>query len=316
MDGLEIDDTSSFYHPIKKNKVAFFTHDNVANSSKEKVMKEECQLFCRLFISCQVRQINLEEFFKHENQAAPASLSDNGKLHTSQKSQSQSGLTLPEREPEGGRGIRRRVTGTTKTPQNWRSFLRDDSNKTELFNFLADKMCDADTTSTIIVTRGDNAICNKVRSLDAVAPCSHEEADTRVFVHARDATSQGSKSITIKANDTDVVVIAVSTMPSLQELGLEKLWIAFGQGASARWTPVHDVVSSIGPEKVGGILFFHAFTGCDVVSGFRGPWQREKNLHGRHGMYVRMLPKPSRNSATVRKKFQMMTCRNWRTSLS
>ena len=65
-------------------------------------------------------------------------------------------------------------------------------------------------------------------------------------------------------------------MPSLQELGLEKLWIAFGQGASARWTLVHDVVSSIGPEKVGGILFFHAFTGCDVVSGFRGPWQREK----------------------------------------
>ena len=64
-----------------------------------------------------------------------------------------------------------------------------------------------------------------MRSLDAVAPWSHEEADTRVFVglHARDATSQGSKPITIKANDTDVVVIAVSTMPSLQELGLQKL---------------------------------------------------------------------------------------------
>jgi len=177
-----------------------------------------------------------------------------------------------ETRTKRGRGIRRRVTGTTKTPQNWRSFLRDDSNKSELFNFLADRMCDADTTSTIIVTRGDNAISNKVRSLDAVAPCSHEEADTRVFVHARDATSQGSKSITIKANDTNVVVIAVSTMPSLQELGLEKLWIAFGQGASAWWIPVHEVVSSIGPEKVGGIMFFHAFTGCDVVSlsGFRG----------------------------------------------
>ena len=120
------------------------------------------------------------------------------------------------------------------------------------------------------MTRGDNAICNKVKSLDAVAPCSHEQADSRVFVHARDATSQGSKSITIKANDTDVIVIAVSTMPSLQELGLEKLWIAFGQGASAWWIPVHKVVSSIGPEKVGGILFFHAFTGCDVVSDFRG----------------------------------------------
>ena len=83
-----------------------------------------------------------------------------------------------------------------------------------------------------------------MRSLDAVAPCSHEEADTR------DATSQDSKSIIMKANDTDVVVIAVSTMPSLQELGLEKLWIEFGQGASARWIHVHEMVSLIGPEKV------------------------------------------------------------------
>jgi len=77
-------------------------------------------------------------------------------------------------------------------------------------------------------------------------------------------------------------------MPSLQELGLEKLWIEFGQGASAQWIPVHEVVSSIGPEKVGGILFFHAFTGCDVVSGFR------------HSV----AKKPSRNSATVRKKLE------------
>jgi len=130
-------------------------------------------------------------------------------------------------------------------------------------------MRDADTTSTIIVTRGDNGICNKMRSLYAVAPCTHEEADTRVFVHARDATSQGSKSITIKVNDTDVVVTAVSTMLSLQELGLENLWIAFGQKASARWICVHEMVSSTGPEKVGGIRYFHAVTGCDVVSGFR-----------------------------------------------
>jgi len=68
------------------------------------------------------------------------------------------------------------------------------------------------------------------------------------------------------------------------------------------------MVSSIGPEKVGGILFFHAFRDVmwSLVSVAKG-----NNLHGRHGMYVRMLPKPSRNSATVRKKFQMMTCRNW-----
>ena len=37
-----------------------------------------------------------------------------------------------------------------------------------------------------------------------------------------------------------------------------------------RWIPVHDVVSAIGFDKAGGITYFHAFTGCDVVSAFRG----------------------------------------------
>jgi len=38
----------------------------------------------------------------------------------------------------------------------------------------------------------------------------------------------GSKALMIKANDT--VVIAISVMKSLNEPGLEKMWIAFGQG--------------------------------------------------------------------------------------
>jgi hypothetical protein len=122
----------------------------------------------------------------------------------------------------------------------------------------------------VIVTKGEDVISNKIKSLDAAAPCCHEEADTRIFVHGRDATAAGSKSLVIKANDTDVLVIAVSKLPSLQRLGLEKMWIAFGQGANARWIPVHEVVSAIGPEKASGILYFHAFTGCDVVSSFHG----------------------------------------------
>ncbi|KAJ8375399.1 hypothetical protein SKAU_G00059790 [Synaphobranchus kaupii] len=58
--------------------------------------------------------------------------------------------------------------------------------------------------------------------------------------------------------------------PKQKELGLEKLWIAFGQGGNLRWIPIHELSLSVGPEKIRGILFFHAFTGCDVVSAFRG----------------------------------------------
>ena len=39
-----------------------------------------------------------------------------------------------------GHGARRRVTSKCKVPSNWRNFLRDNDNKTDLFNFLADKI--------------------------------------------------------------------------------------------------------------------------------------------------------------------------------
>ena len=48
------------------------------------------------------------------------------------------------------------------------------------------------------------------------------------------------------------------------------IWVEFGQGQSVRWLPIHDMVVNLSPEKSSGMLFFHAFTGCDVVSAFRG----------------------------------------------
>ena len=122
------------------------------------------------------------------------------------------------------------------------------------------------------MTKGVNAIITTSDTsvnLEEVAPCSHEEADTRIFVHARHAAIEGYKSLMIEANDMDIVVIAISLMPSLAATGLEKMWVAFGKGEHRRWIPIHEPVSAIGPEKTSGMLFFHAFTGCDV-SSFNG----------------------------------------------
>lgn len=339
MEGLNSGEECLFYKPIKKNKVSFFRSEQLSKStSKEKTLKDSCQLFSRLFISCQTRKCDLQEFFKHENQPYPAALSDGGDLHACQKSQLtdilQSHVDLPESAPEGdciiidgaalinaipprtsktfddyvnedilpkiqsfgskydrvdlifdvyktsslksgtrkkrGKGVRRRVTGTTRTPPNWRSFLRDDENKTELFRFIAEKLCTAVTRCTLIVTKDDLAMTNGTTDLNDVSPCSHEEADTRIFVHARHAAICGSKSIIIKANDTDVVVLAVSALANLKALGLEKVWIAYGQGGHVRWIPIHEIALEVGQEKASGITYFHAFTGCDTVSAFLG----------------------------------------------
>ena len=74
----------------------------------------------------------------------------------------------------------------------------------------------------------------------------------------------------VKASDTDILVIAISVLSTLQVIGMQQLWIAFGQGRNMRWIPAHELYRSVGPEKGRGITCLHAFTGCDVVSAFRG----------------------------------------------
>ena len=115
----------------------------------------------------------------------------------------------------------------------------------------------------------EGVVCNQSIILEGFTHCIHEKADTRIFLHSKHAAADGNTTIIIKASDTDVLVIAVSVLPILQDLGVEKQWVAFGQGQNLKWIPIHDISPSIGPEKSKGLLFVYAFTGCDV-SAFRG----------------------------------------------
>lgn len=69
---------------------------------------------------------------------------------------------------------------------------------------------------------------------EAIAPCTHDEADTRGFVHLKQAVLLGYKEASIRTVDTDIVVIALSQFEDLEELGLEKLYIEFGTGKNFR----------------------------------------------------------------------------------
>jgi hypothetical protein len=48
------------------------------------------------------------------------------------------------------------------------------------------------TDATIVVTKEENGVSNKVIDTDFIAPCTHEEADTRMFLHAKHAAIGGS----------------------------------------------------------------------------------------------------------------------------
>ena len=70
-------------------QVVFVQHTTIQSLQRKKQinsLKCDVQLFSRLYISCQTRDGNVDEFFQHENQACPPSLSTAGKLHLGSKS--------------------------------------------------------------------------------------------------------------------------------------------------------------------------------------------------------------------------------------
>ena len=74
-----IDRSKPVTYPLKKNNLPTLSTPNKKIVSKDKakveVLKEDCSLFSRLYIACQIRDGNLEDFFKYENQPWPPSLS-------------------------------------------------------------------------------------------------------------------------------------------------------------------------------------------------------------------------------------------------
>ncbi len=121
------------------------------------------------------------------------------------------------------------------------------------------------TTKQVVSTCGSNVLSSHPQKSDQIAPCTHEEADTRMLLHAVDAARKGFKKITLLTVDTDVVVLAIA---HVSELGIEELWVAFGTGKNFRYIPAHEIAKSLGPDKSKALPVLHAFTGCDTVSTF------------------------------------------------
>ncbi|KAJ8394425.1 hypothetical protein AAFF_G00046360 [Aldrovandia affinis] len=84
-----LDRTKAVDDPIPRNKLKVFSTSTPRSQSKGQQqlasIKNDRELFARLYIGCQTRDGNLEEFFRHENQACPPALSDGGSLCTGTK---------------------------------------------------------------------------------------------------------------------------------------------------------------------------------------------------------------------------------------
>ena len=311
---------------IERNKLVLFKdRHKISNFSKDKLKlkssKNDCQLFSRLYIGCQNRGGNLDNFFEHENQVYPPSISDGGLLRQGSKSDLLHcfdelnlassdepndtavffdgaalvhilkpviaktfdnyscdvfvpriirclerviridvvwdvyvhGSLKTSTRQKRGMGNRRQVMPHARIPQNWQGLVNE--NKIELFKFWAEKLTQNQVSGKqIFATHGPNVISAPVsKNVSVMSHSTHEDADTRIFLHCLDASKKGHNKIMIRTVDIDVVVLAI---PTFQELALEELWIAFGTGNNFRYLPIHYNAVSLGPAKSAALPLF------------------------------------------------------------
>ena len=118
------------------------------------------------------------------------------------------------RQARGVPGNQLRIANNTSIPINRKNFLRLEANKEGLFRLLATALQEHPSPAgkTIISTYGDNAISSPVLDLTALNS-THEEADTRMLLHAFHALQNGLSKVLLYATDTDIIVITIA-MPS------------------------------------------------------------------------------------------------------
>lgn len=176
-----------------------------------------------------------------------------------------------------GTGQRRQVTMSTRIPTDWKGFLRNDENKDELFLLLASYVVSMDIPcdKELYTTAGESVLSSKNRmDLTSLAPCTHEEADTRLMVHVLDASLCGHRRIMIRTNDTDVVVLAASIV----NIPAEELWVAYGTGKHLQNIAAHAIASSLRRERAVVFPMFHA-------TQFPSSRAEARRRHGTSGVY-------------------------------
>ena len=92
-----------------------------------------------------------------------------------------------------------------------RGLVRIRENKEALFAFLASEIRFEEVPGKFIVTTITEKVFASPPS-DCVADiddCNHEEADSRMILHAFSWVKNGKKKICIRTSDTDVVMLAV-----------------------------------------------------------------------------------------------------------
>ena len=164
-----------------------------------------------------------------------------------------------------------------KRPGDWLQAQKNSSFRKTLIEFLA-KVWSDDSSSEILRDKvlflNNDDTCWRYKSANGCVltkvinnfSCHHEEADTRMFYHS--SNIQGGNNVVLRTNDTDCLIIGLSTMDKLAED--VNVWIEAGvQSTNSQWfISLIQFYITLGKTFCQSLPSYHAFTGYDYTASF------------------------------------------------
>ena len=156
------------------------------------------------------------------------------------------------------------VTLIAKTPM--KRLLSHVKTKSELTQYLARKVSQIgrENRKHVVVAWGSHREATH-RSMIHLES-TQEKADTKLLLHAVDATCSGAICIEIVSPDTDVFVLALRRYPQL----CQDTAFVTGKGERCRKIKLGPIVNALGPARTAALPGFHAWSGADVTGSFAG----------------------------------------------
>lgn len=172
-----------------------------------------------------------------------------------------------------GAAQQRMIYGPEQTlPKQWKNFLTSGTNKETLIEYFvtAWSSVSPSTLGDMLVFIAHGTQCHRVQVVDATTTSTiiprlesdHEEADTRLILHAVDA-GRSHDTVIIHSPDTDVLVLSVCHAHSVPS---DNLILISGD----RLIDIKKVSEKMGRVMCLALLGLHILTGCDTTSAFHG----------------------------------------------
>ena len=112
--------------------------------------------------------------------------------------------------------------------------------KTDLTKLISEELCCQVADGKIVTAGGfetpEMAKCSPEHD-SGILCATHEEADTRILLHANDALQHGFDQTVIACRDTDVLVLLVHFKHQL----LKEIWFKSGTMRDQKYVPVHEI---------------------------------------------------------------------------